>query len=385
VKAQKTTGFHIPSLDGMRACSFLVVFVAHAGLQDVVPGGFGVTVFFFLSGYLITTLLRMEWEGLGTVSLKQFYLRRALRILPPFYLTLALATGAAALHVLPGGFSVWAVTAQSLHAANYWIIRHGYPGQPSGTGVYWSLAVEEHFYLVFPLVFIGLRKWVRTPARQAAMLYAACAAVLAWRVVLVYDLHVPMDRTYVASDTRVDSILYGCALAVYGNPMMDGPSRLSESRWKWGVLPVAVAVLLFTFLYRDDDFRETIRYSLQGVALTPVFVTAVRYPNWLFYRPMNTRVASFVGVLSYSLYLVHHVILGIVRAHVALHPVGQACVALGLSVGVAWTIYRFVEKPCAVLRKQLSRASQLQGGGRDRGATPAPLAGTSVPSAQADS
>src|ERR1700733_3228445 len=90
--ATKASAFHIPSLDGIRAASFLIVFAAHAGLADLVPGGFGVTVFFFLSGYLITTLLRMEWQQSGTVSLKQFSLRRVLRILPPFYFTLLLAT-----------------------------------------------------------------------------------------------------------------------------------------------------------------------------------------------------------------------------------------------------------------------------------------------------
>src|SRR6202041_2220878 len=75
--ARPSTNFHIPSLDGLRAVSFFMVFAAHAGLDRMVPGGFGVTVFFFLSGYLITTLLRVEADGSGHVSLKHFYLRRA--------------------------------------------------------------------------------------------------------------------------------------------------------------------------------------------------------------------------------------------------------------------------------------------------------------------
>ena len=79
-----TTRFYIPSLDGLRAVSILIVFVSHAGL-DSVPGGFGVTIFFFLSGYLITTLLRREFEADGTIGLGQFYWRRAWRILPPMY------------------------------------------------------------------------------------------------------------------------------------------------------------------------------------------------------------------------------------------------------------------------------------------------------------
>ena len=82
---------HIPSLDGIRGLSFLLVFVAHAGLDNYVPGGFGVTIFFFLSGFLITSLLRTEFEKHAAVSLRHFWLRRILRILPPFYLVLAAA------------------------------------------------------------------------------------------------------------------------------------------------------------------------------------------------------------------------------------------------------------------------------------------------------
>src|SRR5438270_10676355 len=88
VQPQAKKPFQIPSLDGLRAVSFMIVFLSHAGLGRFVSGGFGVTVFFFLSGYLITTLMRMEADKTGHVSLKLFYLRRAVRILPPFYIVL---------------------------------------------------------------------------------------------------------------------------------------------------------------------------------------------------------------------------------------------------------------------------------------------------------
>jgi peptidoglycan/LPS O-acetylase OafA/YrhL len=354
--ASKGAGFHIPSLDGIRAASFMLVFVAHAGLADRVPGGFGVTVFFFLSGYLITTLLRMEWEQSGTVSLKQFYLRRVLRILPPFYFTLLLATVGAYIGVVPGGFNGPTLAAQAFHFANYWIVRHGYLG-PAGTGIYWSLAVEEHFYLAFPLLFLILRRRGSSALRQVGVLYAICAVELVWRCVLVYGLHAPTDRTYVASDTRIDSILFGCALAVYGNPVLDGASRFSETAWKWAFWPASVCILLFTFVYRDAEFRETFRYSLQGLALVPLFVTAMRYPSWGLFRALNTRTASFFGTLSYSLYLVHHVILGTIEAHVPLPGIARALLAFALSTALSWAIYQVIEKPCARLRKRLSGAA----------------------------
>jgi peptidoglycan/LPS O-acetylase OafA/YrhL len=345
---------HLPSLDGIRAISFLVVFAAHAGLDAIVPGGFGVTVFFFLSGYLITTLLRMEHDAKGTVSLRGFYLRRALRILPPFYLVLALAALAARAGVLPGGVSGRALLGQALHVANYWIVLHGYDGQPRGTGVYWSLAVEEHFYLIFPCLYLVLRRVARDGRRQAAALWALAALVLAWRCRLVFGLHAAADRTYLASDARVDSILFGCALAVWGNPALDGPSRVSAAAWKRVLLPAGALVLLATFVVRSPAFRETFRYSLQGVALVPFFVVALRWPGWGPCRVLDLRATSYVGVLSYPLYLVHHVVL-VALGGVAGAP--RAAIALAISLAVAWAIHELVEKPCARLRKRLSGAA----------------------------
>jgi peptidoglycan/LPS O-acetylase OafA/YrhL len=124
--------------------------------------------------------------------------------------------------------------------------------------------------------------------------------------------------------------------------------------WKWALVPLATGVLLFALVYRDPGFRATLRYSLQGVALTPVFIAALRYPRWLVFRPLNTRAASFLGTLSYSLYLVHYSLLDLVQAHVRAHPVVQGALALLASVALAWAIYRLIEKPCAAIRRRLS-------------------------------
>lgn len=143
----KEAAFHIPSLDGIRAISFLIVFVAHAGLNRLVPGYFGLSLFFFLSGFLITTLLRVEFETTGGISLRQFYLRRVLRIFPPFYLILFAAgiltmTG----FFVEGSITLTAALAQALHVTNYYVIIRGWwVGMAPGTSIYWSLAVEEHF------------------------------------------------------------------------------------------------------------------------------------------------------------------------------------------------------------------------------------------------
>jgi peptidoglycan/LPS O-acetylase OafA/YrhL len=347
--------FHIPSLDGLRAVSFGIVFVAHAGLEKWVPGGFGVTVFFFLSGFLITTLMRTEFEKSGTVSLKAFYLRRVLRILPPFYLVLAIATVLTAAGFLGSELEREAVAAQFLHYANYWIVRHGYSGQALGTGVYWSLAVEEHFYFLFPMLYLLLRRLRASHRRQAIVLWTLCGVLLLWRCLLVFWLHVDTNRTYLASDTRFDSILFGAALAVFGNPVLDGPPPGSPQLWKWVLLPLGVAALLLSFIWRNDAFRESARYTLQGLALTPVFIVAIRWPEFLPFRLLNTRLLSFLGVISFSLYLTHHVIIFGVQRHLPeLHGVVQGAIALALAIAVSWAIYLVVEKPCARLRKRLN-------------------------------
>jgi peptidoglycan/LPS O-acetylase OafA/YrhL len=344
---------HIPSLDGLRAVSFLIVFLAHAGLQWIVPGGFGVTVFFYLSGFLITTLMRVEHETTGTVSVRHFYLRRVLRILPPFYLVLIMASTLTLLGVLPGELQSRVVLAQALHVSNYWLVWHGYAGAAAGTVPFWSLAVEEHFYLLFPLLYLWLRRHISSRA-HAKTFWTLCVIVCAWRCMLVFVFGVTEDRTYMASDTRFDSILFGCALAVTMNPVLDGQSG-SDRLWKNVLLPAGLALLLVTFAYRAPWFRETIRYTLQGIGLTPVFVAAMRFPDWWPFRFLNAKRVAFAGVLSYTLYLVHQIALYAVGFRLpALNAVLRSILALLISLILAITIHQLVEKPCARIRKRLA-------------------------------
>src|SRR5277367_1367766 len=131
--------FYAPVLDGIRAVAFGLVFVAHVGFDRIVPGGFGVTVFFFLSGYLITTLLRLEAERTGTVSLRGFYIRRAFRILPPLYITIAFTLFLGAVHFLDSPGNWQACVSAILSSFNYFKLlapQHG--GMPTGLGVVWS-------------------------------------------------------------------------------------------------------------------------------------------------------------------------------------------------------------------------------------------------------
>jgi peptidoglycan/LPS O-acetylase OafA/YrhL len=356
VTTAKRGSLYIPSLDGIRACSVMLVFGAHAGLKGTIPGDFGVTVFFFLSGYLITTLLRIEHEQTGEISFRAFYLRRVLRIFPPFYLVLIVATLLTAWGALPGPrLRPEALLAQALYLTNYYVIQNGWwVGHAPGTWIFWSVCIEEHFYLVFPLVYVLLLRFVPSRARQALVLGGICALVLAWRLVLVFALGATHDRTYMATDTRIDSILFGCILGVFANPLLD-TTRVSAGLWKLAWVPLALAGLLVSFLLRAPGFQNTLSYTVQGLCLFPLFIAAIRYPeSWLF-GFLNVRWVRFVGVLSYSIYLVHPSVLWGIASWFPAPGLVQAGLGLALTLAIAYAIYVAVEKPAARLRRRLSR------------------------------
>lgn len=352
----------IPSLDGLRAFSFLLVFLGHAGLPFLpvaIPAGFGVTVFFFLSGYLITTLLRLEVEQSGKISFKHFYLRRVLRIWPPFYLVLAIACVLTLSGALGGELEGASVAAQALHYSNYWQIAHTARGMPPGTVVYWSLAVEEHFYLVFPALYSFLVRAKLSGKEQRTVFFALCAATLAWRVVLIRCLGASFERTYLATDTRFDSMLFGCGLAVYGNPALDLPSKDRPTRSDLGFLAAGLALLFASFTFRNELFRETLRYTTQGLGLYPVFITAIRFPHWGPNRILNLRFVKYVGTISYSLYLVHHMVLIVVERR-ALRPEIGGPLALLCAIAISSLIWLLVERPFAALRKRLAHVHAVR-------------------------
>jgi peptidoglycan/LPS O-acetylase OafA/YrhL len=351
--ASAKPGFHIPSLDGIRALAFSIVYLAHSGLDGLIPGGLGVTIFFFLSGYLITTLLRKEYAQTGTIHLGQFYARRVLRIFPPFYITLAIVIIGCLAGYLPGMIGAGSIAAQAAFLTNYYqIFAPWRPEWPAGTDVFWSLAVEEHFYLLFPFLAIPLLRRA-TPRGQAAILGGACLVFLAWRCFLVFFWGEGEGRIYGASDTRIDSILFGCILALWHNPVIDAagwPGR----RAKPAIYVGSLGLLLFCLVFRAPWFRETFRYTLQGIALFPLFHFAIADSQRPWFRWLNWRWVRFVGLLSYSLYLIHFSALMLIRhLEPGLGPVGQSLLAIVISLAYALTLHHAVERPLARYRKRL--------------------------------
>jgi peptidoglycan/LPS O-acetylase OafA/YrhL len=359
---------YLPQLDGVRALAILIVFAAHCGYSHVVPGGFGVTIFFFLSGYLITTLLRIEQARTGAVSLPAFYLRRSLRILPPMYLTLLAAGGLYALGLLD-----WmpvepaAILGQATFLTNYPDLFGTEAVLPVPL---WSLAIEEHFYLVFPLAYI---LWLGRlePRRAALACLGICGLVLAIRCLNVWRLS-DYSLNYSWTHTRIDAILFGCCLALWNNPVIP-----ADRAWRPKACHVALslAVILGTLAVRAPAFRETLRYTLQSAALFVPFAYLLHGKGpavqLLASRPMRQ-----LGLWSYSFYLAHMAVVALVlHLRPGLHGVALMLAAFPPTLLWCWGMYNLVERPCARLRRRLlaDRPPEpiLADGGRQPGVTPA--------------
>lgn len=331
---------HVPALDGMRAIAILMVLVAHAGAGKVVPGGFGVTIFFFLSGYLITSLLRLEASRTGRIDLRDFYFRRAIRILPPLYIT------AAILAVL----SIWGVFGRTLNLpslaldgaflTNYdQLLPEKF--QYSLPIPLWSLDVEEHFYLIFSTVFAVVMVRMK-PTRAALICAVACAVIVGVRFLDAFLL-TDITVNYFWSHTRMDSILFGCILALWNNPAIDG------NAWRPSKLTVigAFALLALCLAVRGDLFRETIRYTLQGIALFVIFSAAL-HDRGMALRILGSAPMRWIALISYTLYLVHFpIFLALERYQVS----SAAAIGIALSLLYSSAMYWLVEYPLGEWRR----------------------------------
>lgn len=341
--------FYISSLDGIRALAFLVVFVAHSGAKTFIPGGFGVTVFFFLSGYLITTLLRIEYDKTKSVNLTKFYLKRLLRIFPPFIIAVFIGLLLTQIGILERPVHFKDMLFLIFQCHNYAALL-GYNNIPLGTGIYWSLAVEEHFYLLFPLLFLWLMKRFNTQ-KTSWYLAGICLVILAWRIFLVATVDDYEERIYKSSDTRMDSLLFGCIMAIGLNPKLD-MVRLSKKNLLVMVF-ASIVILLLTFLIREDYFRESIRYTLQGIALFPLFYYAIRYNQDFFTKWLNGSFIKHIGVLSYNLYLLHFMFLLVAQKYFPDAKILSSIIALVLSMAVAKVIHYAIEQPLMRLRRKI--------------------------------
>jgi peptidoglycan/LPS O-acetylase OafA/YrhL len=353
--------FNIPSLDGLRAVAILLVFWGHSEqLPKFIEPGVGVTVFFFLSGFLITTLLRLEWQKHGRISLKKFYLRRVLKIFPPMYFILIFGLAVTLLGILPDDVSVGGVVASATQTANYWMIFVD-TGIPTSLRVLWSLAVEEHFYLVFPLIYILLRRSRLRTLHQAYVLIGVCLVVLAWRGYLWFAGGVDFNRIYYGTDTRLDSILWGCVFAIVLSPVLDKPWG-ADWFWKWIAVPAGViATIIGT---KGFDLAPTIGYTMQAFGMALVFTAVIRFPKFWAFRWLNWQPVVWLGVISYCFYLAHRYFILWFYANLDINPWISAVLAFGGATLLAWGMHVWIERPAARMRQMLARADEVSGDDR---------------------
>jgi len=324
----------------------LVVFY-HFGFQRV-PGGHGVLGFFVLSGFLITWLLLKEQERFGSISLRLFYLRRVLRIVPAFLCFWLLWTAAL---VLSGKHIVWGQAVSALvYVSNYY---HAILGDPdTGFSHTWSLGIEEQFYLLWPLSLIAL--W-RRPERAPAILAAAIGAVWVYRAVLQFVVGAGQQYFYAAFDTRADHLLAGCLLAA----LLHG-GRLP---WLWERLctpwmSLVVGALLATSVWMSTVggfvYRDVVGFAIEPVLVAAVLAQAMALHESAPWRWLNWPWVRYLGVLSYSIYLYQQVVIGPVKRILApAPPLVQLVVTLGVLLLVAAASYHLVERPFLRLKERI--------------------------------
>jgi peptidoglycan/LPS O-acetylase OafA/YrhL len=286
----------------------LMVLLAHSGYGNIIPGGLGVTIFFFLSGYLITTLSITEYENNNTLNLKKFYIRRLIRLYPALFIALLLTYTLSAFRILPGDISLRGLILQLSYVSNYMNFFNNIVPIPEGTGILWSLAVEAHFYLLYPLLF---SYFFKKQSRKKFIIFLILFSfiILMWRYYLILS-GASEKRTYYGTDTRIDSILFGCILALSRfNPLLmkkeGNYTKKPSIPMILGLFIVPLGVIGFTLLYRAPFFRATLRYTIQSMTLIPIFWISIKYFDFSFFKLLNVSIMKRIGQLSYFIYLIH--------------------------------------------------------------------------------
>jgi peptidoglycan/LPS O-acetylase OafA/YrhL len=293
-----------PALDGLRAVAITLVVGFHL-LGHPAGGYMGVDLFFVLSGFLITTLLLEEWARFGSISFGRFYLRRALRLFPALWVFLAVslvvyaALGDGVRSQLKGVLLGFTYTTNLGVLAGHWDGRYGY---------LWSLAVEEQFYLVWPIVLVLILRSRRASLPWLALAAAALATVIVVTRFAAAPAHVG-TRFGSASVTRFDPVLLGCAAALlYASAAGKALRRVA------GSLPVvAIALAAGVWLVVSSSGARTVYDGSTfffAVAAALVLVAVVEHqdsPRWAGWlrRPLALVPIVFLGRISYAVYLWH--------------------------------------------------------------------------------
>lgn len=347
---------YITGLDGIRAIAVIMVLAYHLKLALFKSGFLGVTVFFVLSGYLITGILISEVEEEGTIDLKNFWLRRIRRLVPAVMsMAVVIIFVSAVVNRIIFTKGCKDFLASVLGFNNWWQIFNKVSyfeaaGVPSPFTHCWSLAIETQFYLIYPLILLGIYKLAKSRGEGRAkrgLLFAGVTLLLALisviLMIVLFDPQQDASRVYYGTDTRAFSLLFGALLAILWEYQMV-PRRLSASvNMVLGSVSFAVLLVMTiaingssNFWYRGGQFVGTILTVL-------VIYTVSGRKTWLI-RFLSNPVLKWIGDRSYSIYLWHYPIILLISKGIKASW-WITLIEIVLSVVLAELSYRFIETP----------------------------------------
>jgi peptidoglycan/LPS O-acetylase OafA/YrhL len=343
-----------PGLDGLRALAVAAVFLYHSRI-DWLPGGFlGVDLFFVLSGYLITSLLLVEWEARNRIDLRRFWLRRARRLLPALVVVVLGALVLASIFARQDLAHTRSDAISSLLYYTNWhliIANHSYfnlMGNPSLLNHLWSLAVEEQFYIVWPLLLVPLLVLVgRKRMPMIVIAGIAASAALMW---ILYKPGSDPSRVYYGTDTRAFLLLMGILLALVW-PWIMRLRRALPLLELFGIAALVGTVLLFRQM---QDFNPTLYRGgdLAAAFCFVMLVAAVAHPKTGIGQALGVAPLRWVGEHSYGIYLWHWPIIVLVAGVNAGPSPGIVVAEAALVLTAAALSYHFVEEPIRSGRAQ---------------------------------
>jgi peptidoglycan/LPS O-acetylase OafA/YrhL len=347
----------LPQLDGLRFFACAAVIVYHGGLP--VPAGDGVMYFFVLSGFLFAWMFTAYWERKpDSISLRDYYWKRSCRILPAAYGAIAFTL--AARHLLKFPISLSHATAAGFYYANYYNALHDHPGW-TGFAHYWSLSVEEQFYLMWPICFIFFMRWGggRT-GKLTTFLAVAMVAVCAWRSYAYASLGLGSAYVYNAFDCRFDSLAIGCLAGVLvRRPTIAG---LVDKLSAHPASPLITMVGIGLLLRLGETFNYTVGFSLMSLLMALFMLQVICLHRSRWWSWLDNRVLTYLGgALSYSMYLYHGWGLGAARQLAPGSVTLQVILAFPVTIALAAGSYHLVEKPFLWIRdRRVNRKKGLE-------------------------
>jgi peptidoglycan/LPS O-acetylase OafA/YrhL len=340
--AQPRPAGHLGGLDALRFLSVYCILLSHTGFRTF--SGFGVPILMALSGFLITRQLSGEFRRNGIIKPGQFLAGRVLRIAPAYLVFVGITYLADYLtdNVWPPALLWFALT----HTVNYFNATHGHPDLSMAH--VWTLSILEQFYLVWPVIFSVL---VTSP-RRLLILCAMIIIALCWRVYAYTTLLSDnIAWIYNALDCRLDSILLGCAIAVWVDQNPDSYKRLQTT--PPGL--ILTGLLSLVFIAYSNDYKPwhySFGYLFEAIAAMCLIVSVSRLSAYPSFRWLDSAIFSWLGKISYPLFLYHILAIGVAKKLVD-DVYLQLIIATLISVITAAFSYYFIESPALRLRSRL--------------------------------